>query len=259
MSIETNLRAALEEAADDALPVPGLAATAWRRARRRRTAARSVVAVGAVAAVAVPAGMVALGRDDDAPGLAAGADIQAEPEWRELTGDELTAAVDTCFAGHQDPAEAWDSLHGVQLTEPASPEALATWVVAGPTGEELVWCALPSGGDGYPQLPLGRPVVDEPEALIVEVGMGAGSYADPATRVTVQYADGPEQDAVLWNGYWFDPTGRIRLIDQERPCEGPLPYVVRAYADDGELLSEVLDDGQIGEIPSGTAAVTCQP
>lgn len=192
---------------------------------------------------------------------AAGTDIQPAPAWRELTGDELTAAVDTCFAGHQDPTEDWDSIHGVQLVEPASPEALSTWVIAGPSGEDLVWCALPSGG-GFPQLRLAQPV-DATEPLIIDEGLGAGSYGDPATRVTVQYADGPEQDAVLWNGFWFDPTGRARSLDQDEPCEGPLPYVVRAYADDGEVLAELTDDGVPGGVGAGSeppvATVTCQP
>lgn len=247
MSIETTLRSALEDVADDALPVPGLAATALRRARRRRTTVRSAVAAGAVAAVAVPAGVVGRG-DDDGPGLAvAQGGVVPAPAWRELTADEVAAAVDACYPGPGDPAfvDDWDAVRGIRLTEPASP----VWVVSESGGERLVECALPAGGDGVPQLRLAD-VETEGASLMTDEGLGAGRFADPVTRVTVQYGDRPEQEAVLWDGLWFDPLDHTRL---RGPCEGPLPYVVRGYDEAGRAVTGASFDVE------ETAGVNCPP
>ncbi|WP_116949925.1 hypothetical protein [Jiangella endophytica] len=261
MSIETTLRAALEDIADDALPVRGLAAVAVRRARRRRTAARSAVAAGALAAVAVPVGVLGLGRDgDDSPGIAvAGAGVTPAPGWRELTGDEVAAAVDACYPGPAHPAFAadWDSVRGIQLTEPASP----TWVVSESGGERWVECTLPAGGDGVPLLR--APGADREGAwLVADDGLGAGRYADPVTRVTVQYGDRPEQEAVVWDGLWFDPLDHARLRGEHGSCDGPLPYVVRGYDEAGRAVTgatfHVGEEG-FGVGAGPTPAATCLP
>ncbi|PZF80596.1 hypothetical protein [Jiangella anatolica] len=252
MSIETNLRAGLEDLADDARPVPGLAAAALRQGRRRRNAARGVLTAGAVAAAAVPAGVIWLGDDDDPAGfVAAGSDIVPAPEWRELTGDELSTAVEACFPGRLTSVP--DPVRGIQLAEPSSP----TWVITG-TG---VMCALPGGG-GPPRLQLAQ-VVEERQVLEVDDGLGAGSYTDPVTRVTVRYEGGPEHEAVLWDGLWFDPLDHARQRNEHDPCEGQLPYVVRGYDAEGRLVSEVaygtsVDGTPIAEEPR-VAVATCPP
>ncbi|SEF17448.1 hypothetical protein [Jiangella alba] len=252
MSIETTLRSALEDVAADALPVPALAATALRRARRRRTAVRSAVAAGAVAAVAVPAGVLGRG-DDDATGLAvAQAGVVPAPGWRELTADEVAAAVDACYPGPGDPAPAdeWDAVHGIRLTEPASP----TWVISESGGERRVECTLPAGADGAPLLRTAGPDRDG-GTLMTDDGLGAGSYADPVTRVTVQYGDRPEQEAVLWDGLWFDPLDHARLRGS---CEGPLPYVVRGYDEGGRAVTGASFDVEEAAGPA-LPAVACPP
>ena len=259
MSIETNLRAGLEDLAGDARPVPGLAAAALRRGRRRRTVARGVLTAGAVAAAAVPVGMVWLG-DDEPGGLApAGSDIVPAPEWRELTGDELVAAVDACFAGT--PAHALDSVRGIQLIEQESPALPPTWLVTQNAYAGWTQCTLPAGWD--PPRQLVGPSADGAE-LVADHGLGTGTYTDPVTRVTVQYEGGPEAEAVVWDGFWFDPLDFARLAAEYDVCDGPLPYVLRGYDEAGELVSETAYDDAFtalrhGEKLAEVSRTVCEP
>lgn len=255
MSIETILREAFQDAAADAAPVPGLAAAALRQARRRRTAARSAVAAGAVAAVAVPAGLAASGRDGDSSTVASGdADILPAPEVRELTDDELAAALDHCFGGPGlPPAPTGEPIHGVQVQDPPAPEAVATWVITRPSGEDVIECALTADGDPavYPV----AMVAEDAEFLrVLDPSLSGGRFTDPVTRVTVQPPGEPERDAALWGDFWFYPSQRWIPGGPSCPVDDPIAgdelspgYVVRGYDAGGDEIAQVWTPAQPGE------------
>lgn len=105
-------------------------------------------------------------------------------------------------------------------------------------------------------------------------GRGVGRYVDPVARVTVQYKDEPEQEAVLRNGFWFlsyddnrfEPPAEAFEGDRSSP-EGverpawpnrewliehgyqpdligvPLGFTFRGYDADGELVYDSSTDG----------------
>lgn len=252
MTIETILRDALEDVAGDAVPVPGLADAALRQARRRRTAVRGAMA--AVAVIALPAAVVAsvpndLGTTQVAEGEA---EILPAPEWRELTGAELTAAFAECAGGQLasgDGSEPWTPARGLELVDPVPDTAASTWVVTRSGGQVRVECALTEQDDVIVGLASRARDYSEPVigTLALDVDAGVGLYANPVTRVTVREADGPEQDAILWDGYWFYPLTRTSPAD--RSCvvgpggtgslaalDLPLGVTVRGYDAGGEPI-----------------------
>lgn len=210
MTIETILRDALQDVAGAAEPVPGLAAEALRRARRRRTVVRGAMAAGAVVALAVPAALVAFGPDGDGAIPAAGAGILAAPEWRELTSDELATAFDACARGTLTIPRTvgMRPVDGITLVEPISRTA-TTWVLSRSADGERIECAL----DDRDALLSSEAVVEAqsasgPGVLFQGSAPGVGTYRSPVARVTVQAGAGPEQDAILREGFWFYPMVR---------------------------------------------------
>lgn len=260
MTFETILRDALAEVADDAEPVPGLATAVLRRARRRSTVVRGLLAAG-LAAVAIPAGVIGFGPGGGDGGTVAadgaGTDILPAPEWRELTDGELAAAHERCaLYPHEAVAAAtWEPARGLRLTEPGGIGAAATWVLSSSGGHDRIECVL--DGSGKP-IALGLMIQTRRGAdtdLVTAIGAaaGVGPFTEPVTRVTVQEEDGPERDAILWDGFWFYPMTRTSLPEQscrsmvQNPGPGgsgpvvavpgpPVDVTMRAYDGDGRVI-----------------------
>lgn len=225
MTFETILRDALDDLAGEAVPVPGLAAVALRRARRRRTAARAAVAM----AVVVPAAVLASGPADRPATPFAGSEteILPAPEWRELTGAELTAAFAECgtgLAAGGDDSGAWTPARGLRLLDPVPAAAVSTWVVTRSGDQDRVECALTEQSGAVALAARSSSTFQFMTDFDGAAGMGL--YDDPVTRVTVQAANGREQDAILWDGYWFYPL--TRTSPAARDC-GAVAATVRGY------------------------------
>jgi hypothetical protein len=73
-----------------------------------------------------------------------------------------------------------------------------------------------------------------------------GRYTSEVDRVTVQYSGGPQQEAVMKNGYWFLPRD-----------ESGDPAAYRAYDDSGELIydSTTIDPDACYADPEGKEVV----
>lgn len=319
MSMESALREALHELADEATPVPGMAATALRQVRRRRQTTRVVVAtmttVTAGAAVAVPLGTGLL--DGSGDGMAGGPaaaptstaatpadpDVLPPPPVHELTGDALLEAYQVCRSGFVNPEdssssdrdalreqfyEGWEPVLGVSLDADPGPGLPATWVIFQQGGLFRADCVIDSsgmligGGGEYG-------VKSTPDLLYALVdgqeGEGVGRYVEPVARVTVQYEDKPEQEAVLRGGFWFAPidsqrwfgenedehgfpepedsTAGMAIPDLPEPWDGLIGvnpgYTIRGYDADGEVVYDSTTDGPSVEDcyadPTGTEFV----
>jgi hypothetical protein len=271
MMLEEEIRSAMHGIADDTRPVHGLAATALRQARRRRIAVRttSVAAAGALG-VAAPFGVGLLTSDDagtegatadSAPADAAQAEFPPAAEYRELSAAELDAAGRACKElewGHV--YEGWTPEFGLTRSDIVDAGEPVTWVAFSKGAEHRADCALDEaggadagggdyGGKSTPSL-LYAPV-DGQEGPYV----GVGRYAEPVTRVTVQYGDGPEQDTMQRGGFFFYPP--VDLLPDEsadKPYPAPelenwdligVPYntTFRGYDAAGDLMYDSTTDG----------------
>lgn len=278
MKIDDVIREGLRELADDIPASAGLAKTAVRRARRRRAGARVTVAasVVAAAAVAVPVGVGVVSQPDGATtgvlGPAAPPPAEFDPEIlpapssRQVGQDELVEAFADCRVdadGEQVQGyEGWEPVFGVELEVDAPEGTPTTWIAARRGDAYRADCALDTSGNvvagggeyGLKSTPaLLFALVDGQE------GLGVGRYVDPVAQVTVQYEDGPEQEVVRHDGFWFYPSdgqdGQLdepsSPADQERSAEGassdfvgvPAGYTYRGYDADGNLVHDSTVDG----------------
>lgn len=295
MSFDDSVRDALRELADDAPPGDGLAKAALRQARRRRARVRGTVTAGfaGVAAAAVPVGASVLSELGSSDATPIGASVSSEPantdtadatspteqdpepdsdvvpapDSRLLADDELTEAFASCQVdefGERFPGyDGWEPVFGITLDVDAQAGTPTTWVAARRGDDYRADCVLGASGEmvagggeyGAKSTPaLLYAVVDGQE------GMGSGRFIEPIARVTVQYEEGPEQDAVLHKGFWFysevDPVSAAfsELDDQEmRELDDaladwdligvPFGYTFRGYDDTGQLVYDSSVDG----------------
>jgi hypothetical protein len=268
MTLEEEIRSAMHVIADDTRPVHGLAATALRKAHRRRITTRttSVAAAGALG-VAAPFGVGLLTSNDAGteaatadppPAGAAEAESLPAAEYRELSADELDAAGRACKESEfGDGYEGWTPDFGLTRPDVAGAGHAVTWV-AFVRGEYRVDCVLDS--DGAVLTGGGEYGLKSTPALLYapvdgQEGNGVGRYAAPVTRVTVQYGDGPEQDAVQRGGFFFYPP--VDLLPDEsadQPYPAPelenwdligVPYgmTFRGYGAAGDLVYDSTTDG----------------
>lgn len=263
--IEDIVRRAMHDIADDIPEGDGLTATALHRARRRRTARITATSGVAVATIA-SAGLFWLNHDglpidvsnEPVPAAPpAAADFLPPAASREMTNAELAAAFEECRGAFAESYSDWTPTFGIVL-EADFPDAMATRWVASRRGDEYrADCALDSDGNavggggeyGLKSTPgLLYAVVDGQE------GAGVGRYAGPVAQVTVQREDGPEQAAVIHDGFWFFPETRTAVSDHQDeldpaglPDDGLIGvergYTYRGYDTDGQLVYDSSADG----------------
>lgn len=290
------LRDALRDLADDAPSGDGLAETALRQARRRRARAWAATTAGVVgvAAAAVPVSASVFSELGGSDAASLGANVSSEPantdaadepspivqdpeqqdpdivpapDARLLADDELTEAFASCQVDHlgdrHPEYDGWEPVFGVTLDDDLPAAAPTTWVAARRGDDYRADCVLGKSGEmiagggeyGAKSTPaLLYAIVDGQE------GLGSGRFIEPVARVTVQYEEGPEQEAVLHKGFWFypevDPVSAAfsELDDQEmRELEDaladwdligvPFGYTFRGYDDAGQLVYDSSVDG----------------
>jgi hypothetical protein len=147
-------------------------------------------------------------------------EIVPAPAAREMTADELGAALDRCVEG----VEEWRDFKPVLGLSFESESSGEGSMLIAERGATKMFCDTYIGGamlfgtsevKGTPYL---RGAVSWEDASF-------GRYTSDVDRVTVQYSGGPQQEAVMKDGYWFLPRD-----------ESWEPAAYRGYDGNGELI-----------------------
>ena len=168
-------------------------------------------------------------------------DAVPAPAARELTADELRAALDYCIEGADDWRD-FEPVFGLSFESESIGEGS---MLIAERGATKMFCDTYLGGAmlfGTPEVkstPYLRGAVSTEDASF-------GRYTSDVDRVTVQHSGGPQQEAVMKDGYWFLPGD-----------ESGEPAVYRAYDDSGELIydSTTIDPDACYADPEGKEVV----
>jgi hypothetical protein len=168
-------------------------------------------------------------------------EVVPAPAVRELTADELRAALDYCIEGADDWSD-FEPVFGLSFESESVGEGS---MLIAERGATKMFCDTYLGGAmlfGTPEVkgtPYLRGAVSTEDASF-------GRYTSDVDRVTVQYSGGPQQEAVMKDGYWFLPRD-----------ESGEPAAYRAYDDSGELIydSTTIDPAACYADPEGKDVV----
>ncbi|WP_129670185.1 hypothetical protein [Phytoactinopolyspora endophytica] len=149
------------------------------------------------------------------------------PDAENMTEAEMSPALAECVEGVPD----WDvytPLLGVHAdVETEQPYTPVSWIVA-ENGDSKLLCELDSSGRFASAGIFGSAEAKDTPYLTGPVerkSSGFGLYTSDVDRVTVQTSGGPEQDAIMRDGYWFLPLE-----------ENNTGMALRAYDTDGEPI-----------------------
>ncbi|WP_166354406.1 hypothetical protein [Phytoactinopolyspora limicola] len=242
-----------------------------RGLRRRRitmwssgTVALGIVAVGA--AVALPNVQLSSPSLDPANGPADETVPLVEMNDAELA-DNFAACRDQQPNFERAEIEGAQPMFGVRAAAGAERRDVSTWLLA-QDGDTWWVCELyPSGAvdeSWYAMYFSAHPGGQDNLTALVELDdLGQGRYAAPVTHVTVQEADGPERNAITFNGFWFYPAdadpdspddevdemGESDELDSEPYPHMDLPagHVVRGYDAAGNLVFDSSTDSVMSD------------
>jgi hypothetical protein len=167
--------------------------------------------------------------------------VVAAPAAREMTADELRAALDSCIDGADD-WRGFEPVFGLSFESESNGEGS---MLIAERGATKMFCDTYTGGamlfgtsevKGAPYL---RGAVSIEDAAF-------GRYTSDVDQVTVQYSGGPQQEAVMKDGYWFLPRNESREL-----------AAYRAYDDSGELIydSTTIDPDACYADPEGEEVI----
>lgn len=172
------------------------------------------------------------------------------PPAEEMNAAEAEAVVRECVDGAHDWS-GFSPTFGIRLDADAEESTPTGWVIAHEGDSRLV-CGVDSSGQSTGGARFGDSAAKDVPYMFAPVETkdpGFGLYTSDIARVTVQASGGPEQDAVMRDGYWFLPVedaDHVTLALRGYDAEGDLVY---DSATDGPDFSGCFTD------PEGTEVV----
>jgi hypothetical protein len=167
-------------------------------------------------------------------------EIVPAPAARDMTADELRATLDSCIEGADDWRD-FEPKFGLTLDSESHGEAA---MVIAERGKTKLFCDTTSGA-----MLFGTSEVKSTPYLrgaVSWIDLSFGRYTSDVDRVTVQYSNGPQQEAVMKDGYWFLPRNQSGEA-----------AAYRGYDDSGELIydSTTIDPDACYADPDGEEIV----
>ncbi|AYY12309.1 hypothetical protein EF847_05885 [Actinobacteria bacterium YIM 96077] len=174
-------------------------------------------------------------------------DTEPAPQTEEMDDADVQEALQKCT----ESAPSWEGFEPVfGLTAETDVDAYVPtgWVIA-QRGDTKLLCEFGSSGNNAGGALFGSSEAKDSPYLTAPVESKRatfGLYTSSVDRVTVQTSGGPEQDAIMRDGYWFFPhdgndAGRLAL---------------RGYDDEGELIYDSTeDDAECYTDPGGTEVI----
>lgn len=176
------------------------------------------------------------------------------PQSDDMSPSEAETVLGECVASAPDWAD-FQADFGVRADADAEPATSVGWVLAHDEGDRLA-CAVNSDGKVTGGVRFGdTQAKDMPHltAPIVSKDPGFGMYTSDIARVTVQESGGPEQDAIMRDGYWFLPVD-----DNDTNA-----VALRGYDAEGDVVYDSTTDAPAQDAcftnPDGTEIVRSGP